>query len=44
MPSRANQVCYAPFTTVRGDVDGDGAADFIIKIDGDVDKFDNFIF
>jgi Ca2+-binding RTX toxin-like protein len=35
---------YAGFTTVRGDVDGDGSADFVIKIDGDVDKFDNFIF
>ena len=35
---------YAGFTTVRGDVDGDGAADFVIKIDGDVHNFHNFIY
>ena len=35
---------YAGFTTVQGDVDGDGAADFTIKIAGDVHNFHNFIY
>ncbi len=34
---------YAGFTTVQGDVDGDGLADLVIKIDGDKHNFASFV-
>ena len=34
---------YNGFTTIQGDVDGDAAADFTIKVNGDKHVFDNFM-